>query len=133
MTTTIQGLPASRAVARESTVLHRTRRYEEGLRAVLASRPLELHHEPIGDAEHLIAVQYVAACEAFEAAQRAPSKAAVTPDTAPQAPAAAPAPREVRRPVRRRRARRKALPAASQESAAPAAKRGRPPKAQPAA
>lgn len=132
MTTTIQGLPATRAASRESTILHRVRRYEEGLRAVLASRPLELHHEPLTDAEHLIAVQYVAACEVYEAGQRTPSKP-VTPGTAAPAPEAAPAPRAARRRAARRRARRAASQGANQGSTAPAAKKGRPPKERPAA
>lgn len=104
---TIQKLPAARAVRREVDILHRVQRYERGLAAVLASRPPELHEEPITDAEHLLAAQYVEAVLAFESSLRPP----LMPDKAPPAPAAPPVPPAKRRRAARAKGRVKAPPA----------------------
>lgn len=105
---TIQKLPVARAVRREVDILHRVRRYEVGLAAVLAARPPELHEEPITDAEHLLAAQFVEAVGAYEGALRPP----LMPDKAPPAPAAASAPPAKGRRGPRAKGRGKAPPAA---------------------
>ena len=68
---TIEALAATRAARHEGDIARKVRRYEACLLAAVGARG-EGHDTPITDAEHLVAVQYVAAAEAFEASLRAP-------------------------------------------------------------